>query len=262
MTEPDASLRGHTVLVTRPGHQAEPLCRLIETAGGTARAIPALEIVPRADDGARADLQTLQNADVAVFVSVNAVEHALALLQPGGMPGSPALAAVGRSTAQALQRHGYLDVTVPEERFDSEGLLQTPLFRSVRGRTVAIVRGEGGREWLADALRRAGARVQLIAVYHRILPQKAIPSLQNALAERGVSLAVISSNAGLENLLSMAGQDHREALHELPLVVLSERTRDFARRLGFTGGIEVAANAENEKIVAALRRLATGINRR
>jgi uroporphyrinogen-III synthase len=263
MSAANTALTGHTVLVTRPSHQAGPLCRLIEAAGGTAEAIPALEIIPRPDQKtARAELEALRDCDIAVFVSANAVDQALDLLAPDPLPGRPALAAVGRGTAAALKARGYADVIHPEHRFDSEGLLETPLFRSVDGRTVAIIRGEGGRRWLAEALRGAGARVRPIAVYRRGLPEQAAPALRAALAAGRISLVAISSNAGLDNLLTMAGGQYADALRALPAAVPSQRTREFARERGFRAPIQVAAGAEDKLIIQALGELATRITRR
>lgn len=263
MSTANTALTGHTVLVTRPAHQAGPLCRLIEAAGGAAEAVPALEIIPRPDQqAARAELEALRDCDIAVFVSANAVDQSLALLAPDPLPGPPALAAVGRGTAAALKAQGYTDVVHPEHRFDSEGLLETPLFRSVDGRTVAIVRGEGGRQWLAGALGRAGARVRPIVVYRRGLPEDAAPALRAALAAGRITLAAISSNAGLDNLLTMAGEEYADALRALPAAVPSDRTRDFARERGFRAPIQVAAGAEDKMMIRALGELATRITRR
>ena len=48
MTE-QRPLSGVGVLVTRPAGQAEPLCRLIEAAGGRAIALPGATILPASE---------------------------------------------------------------------------------------------------------------------------------------------------------------------------------------------------------------------
>lgn len=69
-----ASLSGVRVLVTRPAHQADALCRLIEAEGGTAIRLPLLTIEPRAN---LAEAQKLLAAghDLWIFTSVNAVRQ-------------------------------------------------------------------------------------------------------------------------------------------------------------------------------------------
>ncbi|MCM2209792.1 uroporphyrinogen-III synthase, partial [Klebsiella quasipneumoniae] len=39
------------------------------------------------------------------------------------------------------------------------------------GRQVLIIRGNGGRDWLGDRLREAGATVEAVEVYSRTLPE-------------------------------------------------------------------------------------------
>ncbi len=52
-------------------------------------------------------------------------------------------------------------------RSDSEHLLQRSTWRRCAGKRVLIVRGDGGRELLADGLRAAGAGVEPVAAYRR-----------------------------------------------------------------------------------------------
>jgi hypothetical protein len=64
-------------------------------------------------------------------------------------------------------------------RSDSEHLLQALDLARLAGRRVLVVRGEGGRELMPDALRRAGATVETVAAYRR-----AVPALTPELAAR------------------------------------------------------------------------------
>ena len=69
-------LAGTSVLVTRPRHQAEDLCRLIEAHGGEAVRFPAIEIKRTINPTAMiAALTTVTDAHVAVFLSPNAADR-------------------------------------------------------------------------------------------------------------------------------------------------------------------------------------------
>lgn len=251
------SLAGQTVLVTRPSHQSGALCECIEAAGGTALAIPALEIVPLASAFERgAELVAeLAQYDVIVFVSANAVEQALMLSAPAGLPAAPQLAAIGLSTAAALEQAGYQDVVSPSAQYDSDGLLATPLFQDIAKHTVAIIRGNGGREYLSQKLGEKGAIVEQFELYQRCLPESSREPLQQVLSEEVISLVTASSNNGLTNLLDLAGRSGADKLRALPLVVLSQRNRDFARQQGFVGPIAVAERADDRAVVQALMNL-------
>ena len=76
-----AALAGLRVLVTRPRHQSAGLAALIESCGGTAIRFPVIEILPARDlRPAQAAFASLDDFDRVIFVSPNAVEHGLALM--------------------------------------------------------------------------------------------------------------------------------------------------------------------------------------
>ncbi|WP_342051778.1 MULTISPECIES: fused uroporphyrinogen-III synthase HemD/membrane protein HemX [unclassified Cupriavidus] len=60
-------------------------------------------------------------------------------------------------------------------RFDSEALWSRldslPAIGGYAGRRVLIIRGNGGRDWLAQRLRDAGATVEAVEAYRRTLPE-------------------------------------------------------------------------------------------
>ena len=167
-------LAGLGILVTRPAHQADRLCELIKQAGGRALRFPVIEILPPHDTAPLAALiDTLDDADIAIFISANAVEHGLALLRARrDLPAALKLAAIGRSTGAALRATlGRGPDICPAERFDSEALLALEAMQKVHGKRIVIFRGEGGREVLAETLRARGATVEYADVYRRARPK-------------------------------------------------------------------------------------------
>jgi len=90
--------------VTRPAHQAPPLARAIEAAGGRAILFPAIEI-GEMDDLASfyGVVDELEEFDLAVFVSPNAAERAIDLiLARRQLPPGLRLAAIGSGGVRAL----------------------------------------------------------------------------------------------------------------------------------------------------------------
>ena len=246
-------LNNQTVLVTRPIHQATKLCTLIEQAGAKALHVPVLKIIPLINNPSLVEaIKKLNEYDIAIFISLNAVEQAIAILKPNRFPPKLELAAIGPSSSDALSEAGYHNVTSPEYRFDSEGLLETPLFQNVDNASIALMRGQGGREWLGDTLLARGANVTCFDLYQRVLPAESSRPLQQALATGVVTLASITSNNGLENLMLLAGVQYLNHLQQLPLVVLSQRSHDFAQNNGFTGPIAIADSANDQAMVEAM----------
>jgi uroporphyrinogen-III synthase len=76
----------------------------------------------------------------------------------------------GPATAEALAAAGIAGAQIPETTFDSEGLLALPELSDVRGKRVLILRGDGGREYLGDALRARRAHVDAVACYRERSP--------------------------------------------------------------------------------------------
>ena len=247
------TLGGARVLVTRPAHQAGPLVQKIEQAGGVPVPLPAIEIVDPSDPlPLQQALAALPHASYAIFVSRNAVEHGLPRLRAHGWPPTLRFAAVGATTARALQAGGIQEVLAPTERFDSEALLALLPPETVRGRTVLLFRGEGGRGLLAETLADRGAQVVHAVCYRRIRPAHPDPVALAQLERGAIDVVIATSNEALENLLALAGETGRERLLSTPLVVVSERTREAGRALGFHAAVQVAARADDDALLAAL----------
>lgn len=244
-------LAGLSVLVTRPAQQSEGLCRLIETARGRPVRFPAIEILGPVDKHAtRKELQGAGRAGVLIFVSVNAVQYAFPLL-PDQLPLNIDIAAVGSATAHALTAHG-LDPTLVPERMDSEGLLDLPTLQSVQGRPIYILRGNGGRELLATTLHERGAEVHQVEVYRRALPQRPAAAANLIRGwQQLVQVVLVTSNAILDNLHALLGDEGAELLHNTPLVVVSRRMAEHAAARGCQQ-VHVAASARDADLLAAL----------
>ncbi len=244
---PTAALRGLGILVTRPAHQAEGLCRLMAQAGGRPLRFAALEILPCADPALRRLLR--QRWDLAIYISANAVRCALAL----GLPDAASNAVVGQATAQALETAGVTPEWLPE-RADSEGLLALPALAQVRGWRILIVRGQGGRALLGESLRQRGALVEYAEVYRRALPATD-PAELLARWQHEVQIVTATSSDLLDNLLVLLGEAGAAKLRATPLLVVSERMQQHARALGI-GASWRAAGADDWNMYQALCRMA------
>lgn len=240
-------LSGLKIVVTRPRDQAVPLAHMIERQGGTALLYPLLEI------GALQDSRVLQQKishlaeyDLAIFVSPNAVRYGVeAIHEMGKLPPRLKIAAVGQGSATALRDLGISDVIVPAERFDSEGLLAVAELQNVAGWRVMILRGESGREVLADTLRARGATVEHVACYRRSKPQMHPESL---LAAAPDAISVTSSEA-LDNLWQILDDKARQVIRGIPLFVPHPRIAERAVQQGWLH-VRLTASGDAELLAA------------
>ncbi|WP_227160378.1 uroporphyrinogen-III synthase, partial [Enterobacter cloacae] len=104
-------------------------------------------------------MNTHQEGDLLIAWSQPAVEYAHAQLQQQGqnLPTAPRYFALCRSTALALHTVSGADVRYPLDRETSEVLLPLPELQTLIGKRALILRGNGGRERLAETLRELGA---------------------------------------------------------------------------------------------------------
>jgi len=217
------SLAGRGVVVTRPRELAEPLARLLEARGARAILFPAIEIQPLP---APAALMRLTEFDLVTFVSPSAMRVTLATRAPW----PPRLAAaVGEGTRRELERAGATAVVAPASGADSEALLAAPQMQDLRGKRALIVRGEGGRTLLAEALAARGARVEHAACYRRVCPKADAAELVQAWRGGEIDALTVSSAEALDNLIAMGAA---ALVGTIALFVPHERIARHARSRG------------------------------
>lgn len=228
------ALAGRRVVVTRPAGQSAHLAALIRAAGGEPLLFPALEIFDAEDlQPVLALIERLDAFDLAIFVSANAVNRALALVRARrAWPPALRVATVGRGSERELQRQGFAAVIAPSERFDSEGLLDLPELRQVQGKRVVIFRGESGRELLGDTLAARGATVEYAECYRRGRPHADPAPLLARCARGEIDAFSVTSSEGLANLHEMLGEAGAPCLKNTPLFAPHERIAAAARALG------------------------------
>ena len=228
-------LQGRRILVTRPAAQSAALASLIAERGGVAICFPLLDILPADDWQCLEDaVSRLDQFALAIFISPNAVEFSLPrLLARRPWPACLQAAAIGPGTVSRLADFGITETIVPQGRYDSEALLDLPPLQAgcIYGKRVLILRGNGGRELLAETLRTRGATVECVACYRREPPSdnSVIVSL---LHNNGLDALTLSSSEGLRNLLDMLDTGSRERLLALPVFVPHQRIAEEAERHG------------------------------
>ena len=220
------------VLLTRPAEESAALAALLSDAGVFSSSLPLLDIEPLPiTPEQQAVFHDLGRYCAVVVVSKPAARLAVQQLEQAW----PQLSwfSVGAATAQVLADHG-LTVHYPPSGDDSEALLQLPALREAIARPsarVLILRGEGGRELLAERLREQGASVDYLELYRRFLPAYDAGVLMQRIQLERLNGLVVSSGQGFLNLQALAGADWPQVA-QLPLFVPSARVQEMARAAG------------------------------
>ncbi|MHC8290011.1 uroporphyrinogen-III synthase [Pseudomonas sp. XS1P51] len=228
-------MSGWRLLLTRPADESAALSDVLAEEGIFSSSLPLLEIAPiPASDTMHRVIQDLDGYCAVIVVSKPAARLAVDLVSQY-WPQPPRLKwfSVGAATAQILEDHG-LDVSFPVDGDDSEALLELAQLREAIARpdpSVLIMRGEGGRELLAERLRELGASVEYLELYRRDLPQYPPAALPDRIEAERLNGLVVSSGQGFEHLHQLAG-DAWPQLARLPLFVPSPRVAELARAAG------------------------------
>lgn len=250
-------MSGWRLLLTRPAEESAALALILAEAGVYSSSLPLLEIEPLAIDAShRALIADLDQYSAVVVVSKPSARLGLQLVadmwpQPLLMPWF----SVGAATGQILQAYG-LQVNWPEGGDDSEALLDLPRLQqaiALPGSRVLIMRGDEGRELLAESLRSLGASVDYLALYRRKLPCYPSTTLVERVQAERLNALVVSSGQGFQHLRELAGAAWPD-LAQLTLFVPSARVADLAREAGARTVVN-CRGASAAALLAALRAL-------
>jgi uroporphyrinogen-III synthase len=157
---------------------------------------------------------------------------------------------IGGGTQTALAENvGDLETRlIRSEPYDSEGLLCAQALQQVDGKNIIIFRGQQGRNLLGDELSARGARVSFCEVYRRQPPRLTADDFTRLLDGTMPGLILFTSNEGMHNLLDLLDQRWRDLLLRIPWLLISERMRESALKLGHNASIIIANSASDEGI--------------
>jgi uroporphyrinogen-III synthase len=247
---------GWRLLLTRPAEECALLAATLADQGIYSGSLPLLAIEALNETSEQRDtMLALDRYCAVVVVSKPAARLGLERLNrywpqpPFGQPWF----SVGAATGAILEAHG-LDVCWPAMGDDSEALLALPRLAEalkVTDPRVLILRGEGGREYLAETLRSSGVQVDSLELYRRYLPDYPRGTLIELIRSERLNAMVVSSGQGLQSLRELAGSDW-SALRELPLFVPSPRVAEMAAALGAKRIVD-CRGAGAAALLAALR---------
>ena len=260
-------LLNRVVLVTRPEHQQSGFVQLLQLNHARVFSFPTIAIQSvSVTRELNAVLHKINEYDLLVFVSANAVVCAVELLQQFNISVNSIeteIAVIGSATSQAAFKAGLKVSYQPESGFNSEALLALPNMQesTIKTKQVLIFRGVGGLEDLANCLKKRGAETAYAEVYQRVIPDHDGEidrfQLTRDWHKYGINTVTVTSNEALKNLYEMLDSPGRDAMLKADLIVPSQRCLQLARSLGFES-ITVAGSATNLQMLEAIKILPSG----
>ncbi len=226
--EPPLPLQNKWIVNTRAEHQAQPMNKKLSAAGANVISFPLLSIkAPESLEAVEHQLASLEDYDIAIFISTNAVEQTLNKIDSSVL-NSLKLACTGSKTALALKENGFEIDFCPERFFNSEALLALDSFQEfVPGKKIAIIKGEGGRNLLTKTLQKWGGDVTSIDVYRRTCPQLNLDLLKNHQQREELDIILLTSGFSIYNFFALADtfSEKNKWINSLTLLLGSERLK-------------------------------------
>jgi uroporphyrinogen III methyltransferase / synthase len=246
-------LRGLTIAVTRARAQASALRERLGELGARVVEVPAIRIEARIEEPeVRAAVASLAGGeyDVVCLTSPNGAELLLEALARQGRDSRAlagvTIAAIGPGTAGALEERGLKADVVPE-RSIAEALVHELQKTSLEGKRVLVARASQARAVLPESLQKAGAAVDVIALYDTVQ--------ENLGGERLAALMesdyiTFTSSSTVRNLLAALGGAERFP-REARVVSIGPVTSATAREMGLEVDVE-ASRHDIDGLVDAL----------
>lgn len=236
------------IVVTRPQGKGQELADLLVRQGHKVTQCPVLNIEYLTSD--EQELATLDEADIAVFVSQDAV-IGLHQQRPS-LPASVQCVAVGEATAEALESYFKCRALVPETH-DSEGMIALPELQQVEGKNVVLVKGRGGRTLLAKTLKQRGAFINPLVVYQRLAAQPSSDAWLQQWQQDQVDALVVTSNSSVDAIFASQDPQLLQWLKSRHFYIVSARTEAYLEQQGVaTDHISIAAGVTNQAIAACI----------
>jgi uroporphyrinogen-III synthase len=136
---------------------------------------------------------------------------------------------VGKGSLKQLMLQNIKVDIAPDSHFTSEGLLAHSELQVIKGKTILIVRGKGGREKLRNGLLERGAEVDYLEVYqrkniHYVLSELAV------LKQQKISIIQVSNQESLDRLIPLVNK--ASWFTSCQWWLLSERTKNSCIQYG------------------------------
>jgi uroporphyrinogen-III synthase/uroporphyrinogen III methyltransferase/synthase len=250
-------LAGRRVLVTRAAHQAGKLSEGLRALGAEPVEVPVLEIRPPENYAALdAALRQIRSYDWLILTSANTVHALVARASFLGIHlnhlAALQVSAVGEATAVAARSAGMRVAFVPEA-YVAESLV-AGLLAQAAGQRILLARAAVARDVIPDALREAGAVVDVVDAYRNVLPEGAPILLRQAVAE-GLDAATFTSSSSVTHLAEAArAAGVAWPLAGVPAISIGPITSQTLRDLGWPPAAE-AEPSDIPGLIAAVERV-------
>lgn len=227
-------LFGKKIMVTRSRKQASKLVHGLQKLGANVLEFPTIEIVQNSEvlpqlDGA---IKKLTRYDWIVFTSANGVEIFMERLKElnfdGRQLGNTKVCAIGPATKEKLEEY-FINADLVPEKYVAESILDA-LKDKVKGKKVLLPRADIARDALPEGLKKHGAEVEVIDIYHTLPVIDSADKLKDLLAS--ADIVTFTSSSTVTNLVKILGGNGSEQKLKIKAASIGPITTETAELHG------------------------------
>ncbi|MCX8152950.1 MAG: uroporphyrinogen-III synthase [Candidatus Bathyarchaeota archaeon] len=248
MVQEGFTLKGRTIVITRPREQAEETAKLIKERGGEPYFFSTIEIKnSNSNLGVKKFVEALEKGEVdyVIFMSVNGVKYLLHAVEKLGclnqlkcLLEKTEIVAVGPKTAQELSMHQiHVDMIPPV--YTSDCIIASLQQRGISGKKIWIPRTKQASPTMAEKLAVLGGSVSEIHVYESRYPRDKVATIRflKDLAAGRIHAIIFSSSLSAKNLFKMvtpfiSEEELHALLSRLTIVAIGPKTAETLVELG------------------------------
>ena len=196
-------------------------------------------------DGVIENIKTYQHI---IFISTNAVHFFVERVKKLSLqiPKNLKFSSIGPTTKLLLQKKLSVDVHFPIKTFDSEHLLKEKIYNNVEGQKILIIRGEGGRETLKNALEEKGGIVNYGECYVRKYVDIDLIQLKNDLVNYHYQFILFSSTNSAKHFIDQLHNIETGWLQNIKIIVNHEKIEGLLSKI--FKNIFVCSNIDTQNI--------------
>ena len=245
-----AKLDGLRVVVTRAAHQAEELAAPLRALGAEVVLLPVIDIAPPLDSMPLKEAAArIDEYDWLVFTSANAVQ---AFASQAPVLSKPRIAAVGSATRIAAEQAGFAVDVVPE-KYVAESLAEALRSENLSQSRILIPSAAITRDVVPTALRRLGAKVDVVEAYRNVIPPEAIAFASEVFLPPYPDWVTFASSSAVVHLVQLIGLDR---LRHSKILTIGPITSNTVRKYGASVTTEAIESNARGMIDALLSFLA------
>ena len=200
-------LFGKKILITRSKEQSKDFSDLLFYYGAEPVIFPTISLIPP-DRWEEMDqsIASIGSYDWLIFSSVNGVRFFMNRLKTLGKDiralHQIKICAVGSSTAEEFLAYGIKVDLIPGS-FQGESVVEEFNRMDVKEKRFLIPRAKAAREILPEALKKMGARVDVVTAYQNVKPVENVEKIRKLLSEQKISVITFTSSSTVKNFMEL-----------------------------------------------------------